>query len=148
MEARPHRVEDPAAREKHRREREARRAAEKEKEKERAKKDKELKRKREEEDRQRQKRLDWIPMSSSGMGAKLRELGEFMAPYSFSNALPEVPSGPKPNPNPDPNPKPEPEPNPKPKRDPNQGAIGIQIRENDEKMSRYLGVTVRGRGRV
>jgi len=88
-------VEDPAAREKHRREREARHAADKEKEKERAKKDKELKRKREEDDRQRQKRLDWIPMSSSGMGAKLRELGEFIAPYSFSNALPEVPSDPK-----------------------------------------------------
>lgn len=87
--------EDPAEREKRRKEREARHAAEAQAQKEKQKKEKELKRKREEEEKQRQKRLEWIPASSTGIGQRLHQRGEFLAPYSFSNALPEVPSDPK-----------------------------------------------------
>ena len=85
-ERRPSSSQDPAAREKQK-------AREKEKEKERMKKDKELKKKREEEDRLRQKKLDWIPASSRPV--KLEGSGQFVAPYNFSNALPDVPCDPK-----------------------------------------------------
>lgn len=78
--------QDPAAREKQK-------ARDKEKEKERMKKDKDLKKRREEEERLRQKKLEWIPASSRP--AKLEGSGQFVAPYNFSNALPDVPCDPK-----------------------------------------------------